>query len=163
VAVAGPSAGDPRSDRGIPHLDIAELQVRDGDVLEVQVTLYEAATPEPEGLAIHLLRDGDVIAPWLAYQPEDGEWGLYELDRHAFRYVPIGRATFEQEGVELRVTIPRTDIPVDSFLVFARTVGGPDAWDLIVDTAPNQRRAIRVPGRAGGSTWPGLAAQAAPM
>lgn len=161
--LGGAVAADPRSDRGVPHLDIAAVRVEDGDELVVTVELYEAATPGPEGLAIHLAREGDVIAPWIAYQPEGGEWALYQLDTARFSYLPIGAARFEQDGTALRVAIPRADIPADSFLVFARTVGGPDIWDQVEDVAPNQRRALLVSARPAGSSAPGVSAQAGPM
>lgn len=153
-AVEGNYAEDKQAYKREGYLDIASVRVHDEDPLRVEVGLYEALEPEPGGLVIFLLNEGDKVFRYAAYLPEPaedgtpGEWGLFKVSKRNIFDDPIGGASYTRDDAVMTVTIPRADIPLDGFLVHAFVLSGPDNDNLWKDDAPNERKGIAVPPRA---------------
>ncbi len=146
-AVPGDAVEDRRAYRREGYLDMAGMRVIDGDPLVVEVSLYEPLDPDPGGLMVFLTLEGSMEFLYCAYQPEGGEWGLFEVGDSGVFDRPVGRASFRRDGTLLTVAIPRADIPLESFLVHAHTLSGPDADHLWKDDCPNERDGLAVPPR----------------
>jgi hypothetical protein len=148
TALAGDSATDKQAYGREGFLDIRALRVTDGDPLVVEVELFEAVEPEPGGLLVFLLAEGDTNFRYAAYLPEEGEWGLFGPSGRNIFEERIGDASYTSDGTTLTVTIPRSAIPLDDFLVHLHTLSGPDNDNLWKDECPNERKGIGVPPRS---------------
>lgn len=147
LAIAGDFAEDKEAYGREGFLDIKSVRVFDEEPLRVDIELYEAVEPEPGGLVVFLVPEGDKRFKYAAYQPEEGEWGLFGLSGREIYEDPVGGATYVREDTVMTVTIPRADIPLDDFLVHIHTLSGPDNDNLWKDEAPNERKGLGVPAR----------------
>ena len=147
VAVAGDVVEDKQAYGREGYMDIKSFRVIDADPLVAEVELYEALEPDPGGLAILLLPEGAMRFKFAAYQPEEGEWGLYAVSGRDEFEDRIGDVSYQREDALLTVTIPREIIPLDDFLVHAHCLSGPDNDNLWKDDVPNDRKGLGVPAR----------------
>jgi hypothetical protein len=113
----------------------------------VDIELFEPVEPEPGGLVVFLVPEGDKKFRYAAYQPEEGEWGLFALSGRDIYEDPAGAASYAREDTVMTVTIPRSDVPLDDFLVHIHCLSGPDNDNLWKDEAPNERKGLGVPAR----------------
>ena len=147
LAIVGDFAEDKQAYGREGYLDIKSVRVFAEDPLRVEVELFEAVEPEPGGLVVFLVVEGAKKFKYAAYQPEEGEWGLFGLSGRNIYEDPLGAATYARQDTMMTVTIPRADIPLDDFLVHIHTLSGPDNDNLWKDEAPNERKGLGVPAR----------------
>jgi len=147
LAVVGDFAEDKQAYGREGFLDIKSVRVVDADPLQVDIELFEALEPDPGGLVVFLVPEGDKRFKYAAYQPEEGEWGLFGLSGREIYEDLVGGASYVREETVMTVTIPRADIPLDDFLVHIHTLSGPDNDNLWKDEAPNERMGLGVPAR----------------
>lgn len=147
LALAGDFTEDKQAYGREGYLDIKSVRVFDEDPLRVDIELFEAVEPEPGGLVVFLVPEGAKKFKYAAYLPEEGEWGLFGLSGREIYEEPAGSASYVQEDTMMTVTIPRSDIPLDDFLVHIHTLSGPDNDNLWKDEAPNERKGLGVPAR----------------
>ncbi len=150
TALEGESAADKQAYGREGFLDIKAVTVTDADPLVVEVELFEALEPDPGGLLVFLLAEGDMNFRYAAYLPEgeDAEWGLFGPSGRNIFEERLGGAAYARDETTLTVTVPRADIPLDDFLVHVHTLSGPDNDDLWKDECPNERKGIGVPPRS---------------
>ena len=130
------------------YLDIAWFEViAEEPELVVQIGLYAAVEPDPAGMILYVVPEGAMAYKFAAYKPEEGEWALFKVGRSGVFDDPMGRASFEQNGPVITITVPREDIPLNDFLVHAQTLSGPDNDNLWKDECPNSREGLGIPAR----------------
>ncbi len=158
LAIAGGFAEDKQAYGREGYLDIKSVRVFDEDPLRVDIELFEAVEPEPGGLVVFLVPEGDKKFRYAAYLPEpmegegaeeaeSPEWGLFALSGREIYEDRAGSASYVREDTVMTVTIPRSDIPLDDFLVHIHCLSGPDNDNLWKDEAPNERKGLGVPAR----------------
>lgn len=130
------------------HLDIAWFEVlQEEPELVVQVGLYEDVEPDPGGMILFMLPEGAMTFKYAAYQPEEGDWGLFKVGRSGVFDDPMGRASYEKTGQVITISVPREDLPLNDFLVHAHVLSGPDNDNLWKDDCPNGREGLGIPAR----------------
>ena len=147
-ALPGARVEDKQAYQREGHLDIAWLEVvQEAPQLVARIGLYEANEPDPGGAILFILPEGARSFKFAAYQPEDGEWGLFKVGRGGVFDDPMGRASFSQDGAVMTISVPREDVPLDDFLVHAHVLSGPDNDNLWKDDCPNGRKGLGIPAR----------------
>ena len=146
-AIAGDRVSDKQGYGREGCMDIKSMRVVDADPLVVEIELYEAIEPDPAGLLVFLLPEGAMRFKFAAFQPEEGEWGLFRVGASGVFDDPMGSASYYREGTVCTVTIPRADIPLDDFLVHGHVLSGPDNDNLWKDDCPNGRFGLGIPAR----------------
>ncbi len=147
-SIPGTRVEDKQAYQRLGFLDLAWFEViSEAPELVVQVGLYEAIEPDPGGMILFMLPEGAMSFKFAAYQPEEGEWGLFKVGRSGVFDDPMGRASMEQKGQVITITVPREDIPLDDFLVHAHVLSGADNDSLWKDDCPNGRKGLGIPAR----------------
>lgn len=144
TALATSFVEDPASPELNGLLDILSLRVESSDHLAFEIALADATDLDPESVVINLVREGDVRPSLSALDVEGRGWGLYALDPATFAYVRVGEAETEQHGNLLRVVLSPDALDACGYLAFVRTSGVSDAFEPVVDEAPNRRQGLRV-------------------
>ena len=70
LAIAGDYSEDKQAYGREGYLDIKSVRVFDEDPLRVDIELFEPVEPEPGGLVVFLVPEGDKKFRYAAYQPE---------------------------------------------------------------------------------------------
>jgi hypothetical protein len=145
---------DPTSPELTGLLDIVSLRVDASEHLAFEIALADPAVLDPESVVINLVREGDVLPSLSVLDAEGRGWGLYALDPATFAYVLAGDVTFEQRGNLLRVVLSPDDLDTCDYLAFVRTSGISDAFEPLVDEAPNRRQGMRIASGVACTTTP---------
>jgi hypothetical protein len=141
--LAGDFVVDPVDPGG--DMDIASLRITGADQLTFEVTLRGEAAPEPETLSIQIVLPGEAAPVLSVVELEYRGWAVYRLDRGTMAYEPVGPARIEREGGQVRIEVSRADLPPGELLVFAQTLGVSDAFEPLLDVAPDDRQGLQLP------------------
>ena len=144
VALATNQVHDPVSPGQTGLLDIVSLRIEADHRLTFEISLAVAGDPDAEELVINLVREDEILPALSVLEVEGRGWGVFELDLSTFAYVQVGEAIYSRDGSVLSVQISPDDLASCSYLAFVHTSGVSDAFEPVMDVAPNNRRGLRV-------------------